>query len=157
MKVQVKIIDTRLKSWGFPRYGSSAAAGMDLFACIPDVLELKPAAAPQLISSGIALNILDERVFAVVVPRSGRAHSEGLVLGNSVGVIDPDYKGACMISAWNRNPPSARSIFIRPGDRIAQMIFLPFIRPEYEVIDEFSPDEGRGDRGFGSSGVGFDE
>ncbi|WP_081494349.1 dUTP diphosphatase [Bradyrhizobium genomosp. III] len=157
MKLQVKIIDPRLKNWGFPRYGSGAAAGMDLFACIPDVLKLKPAAPPQLISSGIALNISDECVFALVVPRSGLAHSEGLVLGNSVGVIDPDYRGACMISAWNRNPPGGRSILIRPGDRIAQMIFLPFIRPEYEVTDEFSSDQGRGDQGFGSSGVGPDE
>lgn len=157
MKLQVKIIDPRLKSWGFPRYGSSAAAGMDLFACIPDVLELKPATTPQLISSGIALNIPDDRVFAVVVPRSGLAHGKGLVLGNSVGVIDPDYNGVCMISAWNRNPPDGHSIFVRPGDRIAQMIFLPFIRPEYEVINEFLPDQGRGDHGFGSSGVGPDE
>ncbi|NEU95233.1 dUTP diphosphatase [Bradyrhizobium uaiense] len=157
MKLQVKVIDPRLENWGFPRYGSSAAAGVDLFACIPDVLELKPGASPQLISSGIALNIPDERVFAVIVPRSGLAHSEGLVLGNSIGVIDPDYKGACMISAWNRNPPDRPSIFVRPGDRIAQMIFLPFLRPEYEMINEFSPDQGRGDRGFGSSGVGSNE
>ncbi len=108
---------------------------------------------PQLISSGFALSIAQEDIFALVVPRSGLAHREGLVLGNTIGVVDADYTGPCLISAWNRNPLGGASVLIRPGERIAQMLVLPCIRPEFEVVEELSNTTERGPGGFGSTGV----
>ena len=105
---------------------------------------LHPASAPVLISSGIAMHIADPGLAAVVLPRSGLGHREGLVLGNLVGLIDPDYTGPVMVSAWNRNPSGTPPITIEPGQRFAQMMFLPIVRPVFQVVETFSAASSRG-------------
>jgi dUTP pyrophosphatase len=157
LNVALKILDPRLPGWGFPHYGSSLAAGLDLFACIDEPLVLRPQAPAILISAGIALRIGDPEWCALVLPRSGLGHRAGLVLGNAVGVIDADYEGACLISAWNRNPAGtggdADGISIAPGDRIAQLVFTRIARAEFSVVTGFSDSDGRQEGGFGSTGV----
>ena len=159
MEVEVQILDERLKGWGFPAYGSALAAGLDLFACIDAPVRLTPQGQPQMISSGLSFRIGSPDWCALVVPRSGVAHLEGLVLGNTVGVVDSDYTGPCLISAWNRNPRGCSSdstddaIIIRPGDRIAQLLFVRITRPTFRLVGAFSEMTGRGSRGFGSTGV----
>src|SRR5436309_11800591 len=137
LKVALKILDPRLPGWGFPHYGSSLAAGLDLHACIDETLVLRPQAPAVLISSGIAFRIGDPEWCALVLPRSGLGHREGLVLGNTVGVVDADYKGPCLISAWNRNP-DGEAISVRPGDRIAQLVFTRIVRPQFAIVAVFS-------------------
>ena len=155
MKVEVKILDPRLPGWGFPSQGSSLAAGLDLHACIDRPLFLKPQMPAVLISAGIAFRIGDPDWCGLVLPRSGLGHREGLVLGNTVGVIDADYEGPCMISAWNRNPAGA-AIRVRPGDRIAQLVFTRIARPEFTVVTAFSASGTRQHGGFGSTGIAAD-
>jgi dUTP pyrophosphatase len=155
VRVELKILDARLAGWGFPSWGSSLAAGLDLHACIERPLLLKPQMPAVLISAGIAFRIGDPEWCALVLPRSGLSHREGLVLGNTVGVIDADYEGPCRISAWNRNPTGA-AIRIRPGDRIAQLIFTRIARPEFTMVSAFSAGGTRHDGGFGSTGVAAD-
>jgi dUTP pyrophosphatase len=129
------------------------AAGLDLFACIDQPLTVEPGAPPNLISSGIAIRIGDPGWCAVIAPRSGLGH-RGLVLGNTIGVIDADYEGPCLLSAWNRNPPeSGEPITVAPGDRLAQMLFVPIARPAFTVVDEFTAASARGAGGFGSTGI----
>jgi dUTP pyrophosphatase len=106
VKIELRILDPRLPGWGFPRRGSNLAAGLDLHACLDRPLILQPQAPAVLISAGIAFHIGDPEWCALVLPRSGLGHKQGLVLGNTVGVIDADYEGPCLISAWNRNPGS---------------------------------------------------
>jgi dUTP pyrophosphatase len=155
VNVELKILDARLPGWGFPSRGSNLAAGLDLHACIGRPLLLKPQMPAVLISAGIAFRIGDSEWCALVLPRSGLGHREGLVLGNTVGVIDADYEGPCMISAWNRNSAGA-AIRIRPGDRIAQLIFTRIARPEFTMVSAFSAGGTRQDDGFGSTGVAAD-
>jgi dUTP pyrophosphatase len=155
VKVELKILDPRLRSWGFPHWGSSLAAGLDLHACIDDPLPLKPQMPAVLICAGFAFRIGDPQWCALVMPRSGLGHHEGLVLGNTVGLIDADYEGPCLISVWNRNPAGA-PILIRPGDRIAQLIFTRIARPEFTVVSAFSESGTRQGGGFGSTGVAAD-
>ncbi|MCE4222534.1 dUTP diphosphatase [Methylobacterium sp. C25] len=159
MRIAVRVLDPRVTSWGFPRRGSSHSAGLDLFACLDEPLVLEPQASAILIPSGISVMIRDPEWCGFVLPRSGLGHRDGLVLGNGTGVIDADYEGPLLISAWNRNPtpapdqPASR-IVIEPGDRIAQLVVVRVAQPEFEVVDEIPPgDEGaRGGGGFGSSG-----
>ena len=156
MKIELQILDPRLPGWGFPHWGSSLAAGLDLHACLDEPLRLAPQSPAVLIPAGIAFRIGDPEWCALVLPRSGLSHRDGLVLGNSVGLIDADYEGPLLISAWNRNPPSpgSASAEISPGDRIAQLVFVRTARPNFQVVTEFSE---RGDRqagGFGSTGIG---
>ena len=154
MKVDLKILDERLRGWGFPHYGSSLAAGLDLHACLRAPLEIEPQAPAVLIPSGIAFRIGDPEWCGLVLPRSGLGHRQGLVLGNAVGVIDADYEGPLLISAWNRNPPvSGGSIRVEPGDRIAQLVFTRIVRPEFSVVEAFSVSGERQSGGFGSTGV----
>jgi len=154
VKVELKILDPRLSGWGFPQYGSSLAAGLDLHACLDAPLTLRPQAPAVLIPAGIAFRIGDPEWCALVLPRSGLGHREGLVLGNTVGLIDADYEGPCLISAWNRNPADAgKGIVINPGDRIAQLVFTRIARPLFTVVSEFSEAGARGDGGFGSTGM----
>jgi len=157
LNVALKILDPRLSGWGFPHYGSELAAGLDLHACIDEKLVLWPQAPAVLISAGIALRIGDPEWCALVLPRSGLGHREGLVLGNAVGVIDADYEGACLISAWNRNPAradgAAEGIVIAPGDRIAQLVFTRIARAEFQIVTAFGEGGGRQEGGFGSTGV----
>jgi dUTP pyrophosphatase len=154
VKVELKILDPRLPGWGFPGRGSRLAAGLDLHACLDRPLVLRPQDSAALISAGIAFRIGDPEWCALVLPRSGLGHKRGLVLGNTVGLIDADYEGPCLISAWNRNPAQGGdSIEIRPGDRIAQLIFTRISRPHFVIVQTFSGESGRQDAGFGSTGV----
>jgi dUTP pyrophosphatase len=157
LTVELKILDPRLSGWGFPHYGSELAAGLDLHACIDAPLLLRPQASAVLISAGIAFRIGNPEWCALVLPRSGLGHRGGLVLGNAVGLIDPDYEGPCLVSAWNRNPARTddptEGILINPGDRIAQLVFSRIARPRFAVVAEFSGSGGRQAGGFGSTGI----
>jgi dUTP diphosphatase len=154
MKIELKILDLRLPGWGFPSWGSNMAAGLDLHACLNAPLVLEPQAPAVLISTGIAFRIGDPEWCALVLPRSGLGHKRGLILGNTVGVIDADYEGPCLISAWNRHPGAAGdAIEIRPGDRIAQLVFTRIVRPQFAIVSEFSQPGQRHEGAFGSTGV----
>jgi len=157
LQVALKILDPRLPGWGFPHYGSELAAGLDLHACIDAALLLRPQAPAVLISAGFAFRIGNPEWCALLLPRSGLGHREGLVLGNAVGLIDADYEGTCFVSAWNRNPArsgnSDEGIVINPGERIAQLVFSRVTRPHFRVVDEFSRSGRRQAAGFGSTGV----
>lgn len=152
--IELKILDPRLADWGFPRYGSELSAGLDLHACLGAPIMLEPQAPAVLIPSGIALRIGDSQWCGLVLPRSGLGHRAGLVLGNAVGLVDADYLGPLLISAWNRNPPgSGAAIAIAPGDRIAQLVFTRIARPNISVVSEFSQQTARNRGGFGSTGI----
>ncbi|WP_430913234.1 dUTP diphosphatase [Methylobacterium sp. sgz302541] len=152
--VGVRLLDPRLTGWGFPRWGSAAAAGLDLHACIETELVLEPQAPAVLIPAGIVVTIRDPDWCALVLPRSGLGHREGLVMGNGTGVIDADYEGQILISAWNRNPAPGPGIAVAPGDRIAQLVFTRIGRPLLSIHEDApeGPGSGRGAGGFGSSG-----
>ena len=150
--VEVKIVDPRLVGWGFPHWGSELAAGLDLHACLDAPLVVAPGAPPVMISSGAAIRIGEAGWCGLVAPRSGLGH-RGLVLGNTIGVIDADYEGTVMLSVWNRNAgPDAAAIEVEPGDRIAQLVFVPIARPRFTVVTAFAPVSRRGAGGFGSTG-----
>lgn len=151
--MQIKVLDARLQDWGLPAYQTAGAAAVDLFACIEAPLEIAPGSPAVLVKSGIALNFGDFSYAALVLPRSGAGHKRGLVMGNTVGLIDPDYTGEILISVWNRNAPGTAPLVIEPGERIAQMIFVPVVRPAFEVVEEFSAETARGAGGFGSTGA----
>ena len=154
--VEVRATDPRLDAWGLPKPETTLAAGFDLRACLDTAIELAPQAPPQLISSGIALSIGNRHLCAIVLPRSGLGHREGLVLANTVGLIDADYTDTVMISAWNRNPAGFPTIRIEPGQRIAQMLFVPVVRPRLAWVERFSSTAQSSNRvgGFGSTGTG---
>ena len=158
MRVALRILDARLRGWGFPRWGSAGAAGLDLHACLDAPLDLAPQAPPALIPAGVSVRIGDPDWCGFVFPRSGLGHREGLVLGNGTGVIDADYEGPLLISAWNRNPaPGGAAIRIAPGERIAQIVFTRVVRPDFEIVEAGAEAEpgapsGRGAGGFGSTG-----
>ncbi len=146
--VQVKILDDRIKGeFGLPHYATDGSAGLDLRACLDAPLELK-AGETQLIPSGIAVYIEDPALAAVLLPRSGMGHKHGIVLGNLVGLIDSDYQGQVFISCWNRG---TTDFTIKPGDRIAQMVFLPIVQAKFNIVDEFVESE-RAQGGFGHTG-----
>lgn len=150
--IEIKILDARLNSWGLPKYQTPLAAAIDLFACIDAPMRIEPQQAAVLVPSGIALHMDSPELCAVILPRSGLGHKKGLILGNSVGLIDADYTAQCFISVWNRNPPGSEAITIEPGERIAQMMFLPVVRPQFQVVNEFTRSSERGAGGFGSTG-----
>ena len=150
--VEVKILDPRIHHWGLPRPHSALAAGIDLFACLDAPLAIAPQGPAVLVPAGIAIHIDDPGYAALIVPRSGLGHRAGLVMGNTVGVLDADYMGPVMVSAWNRNPPGAAPIVIEPGDRIAQLLFVPVAHPHLVVVDAFTARSARGEAGFGSTG-----
>lgn len=152
--IELKILDDRLKTWGLPGYQTAMSAGIDLYACIDAPLTLQPQAPAVLIPSGIAVLMNSPHMTAFLLARSGLGHKKGLILGQSVGTIDADYTNQIFISAWLRTPPGSEPLTIDPGDRIAQLVFLPIIRPAFAVVDEFSAMTGRGLGGFGSTGVG---
>jgi dUTP pyrophosphatase len=145
-KLEVKILDERIRGM-LPHYASAGAAGLDLRACIDSPLNLNPGDS-QLVSSGIAIHVADPGYAAVILPRSGLGAKSGIVLGNLVGLIDSDYQGPVMISIWNRG----KSAFtIQPLDRIAQLIVVPVVQVEFDVVDEFAA-SACGAGGFGSTG-----
>ena len=152
-RIELKILDPRLNDWGLPRYQTAMAAGIDLHACIHTAITLEPQAPAVLIPSGIALLMNDPHLVAFLLARSGLGHKKGLVLGQAVGTIDADYSAQIFISAWLRTPPGSDPFTISPGDRIAQLVFLPIVRPEFAIVDDFSAQTDRGLGGFGSTGV----
>ncbi len=148
MKVEVKILDQRvIMNYGLPTYATQGSAGVDLRACIENPLNLQSGQS-ELIPTGIAVHIGDPKVAAVLVPRSGLGHKHGIVLGNLTGLIDSDYQGQLFVSCWNR---SSQTFTIQPGDRIAQMVLIPVIQANFQIVDEFTSSD-RGDGGFGSTG-----
>jgi dUTP pyrophosphatase len=147
--VQVKILDARIgDAFPLPRYETQDAAGLDLRACINEPLTIEPGST-HLIPNGIAIYIGDPNLAAIILPRSGLGHKHGLVLGNLVGLIDADYQGPLMVSCWNRGNTAYT---VTPGDRIAQLVFIPIARTHFNIVDEFVETE-RGSGGFGHSGT----
>ena len=149
-KLQVKILNPKInQEIDLPRYSTTGSAGLDLRACLNEALMLK-AGATELIPTGLAIYIEDPSYAAVILPRSGLGHKHGIVLGNLVGLIDSDYQGELIISAWNRGDTS---FVIEPGERIAQLVIIPVQQVEFRLVEEFSSTD-RGADGFGSSGRG---
>lgn len=148
--LQVKILNAKIgKDIPMPSYSTPGSAGMDLRACLEESLDLAPAET-SLIPTGVAIFVADPGYAALILPRSGLGHKHGIVLGNLVGLIDSDYQGELMISAWNRG---SSNFTIKPGDRIAQLIVVPVQQVELSIVSEFLSTE-RGTGGFGSSGLG---
>jgi dUTP pyrophosphatase len=148
-EIELKVLDARLGAeFPLPDYATALSAGMDLRAMLDAPLALTPGEA-QLIPTGLAVHIGDPELCAVILPRSGLGHKQGLVLGNLVGLIDADYQGPLMVSAWNRgqNP-----VNIAPGDRIAQLVFMPVARTRFRIVEEFEQ-SARGAGGFGHTGL----
>ena len=147
-KVQVKILDKRIGSaYPLPEYATEGSAAMDLRACLDEHLRIEPGEA-QLVPTGIAIHIADPELAAVILPRSGLGHKQGVVLGNLVGLIDSDYQGQLMVSVWNRGK---HNVVIEPGDRIAQLIFVPIRKVSFDIVDEFEKSS-RSEGGFGHTG-----
>lgn len=146
--VQLKILDARLgESIPYPQYATDGSAGLDLRACIDEAMEIG-AGTTHLIPTGLAIHIGDSGLAAMLLPRSGLGHKHGIVLGNLTGLIDSDYQGQVFVSIWNR---SATSYTVQVGERIAQMVFVPVLRANFEIVDEFTQTQ-RGSGGFGHSG-----
>ncbi len=147
-KLQVKILDSRIgHEFPLPSYATPGSAGMDLRACLDQELVLEPGQT-TLIATGLSIYIADPNLCAMLLPRSGLGHKHGIVLGNLVGLIDSDYQGQLMVSCWNRS----QQIFkITPGERIAQMVLVPVVQANFEIVTEFT-DSARGEGGFGHSG-----
>ncbi len=147
-KLQLKILDPRLGGeFPLPHYATSGSAGMDLRALLPEPLILPPGET-ELIPTGLAIHLEDPELAAVILPRSGLGHKHGIVLGNLVGLIDSDYQGQLYVSCWNRGQSSFR---IEVGERIAQLVLVPVVRAEFQIVNEFEGTE-RGTGGFGHSG-----
>jgi dUTP pyrophosphatase len=149
---ELKILDARLHEWGVPAYQSAMAAGVDLRACIDAPLELHPQAPAAMVPSGIAVLINRPDVVAFVLARSGLGARLGIILGQAVATIDPDYTGPWIVPLVNRNAAGTPPVVINPGDRIAQAVFLPLLRPSFRIVAEFSAATTRGAGGFGSTG-----
>jgi len=146
--IQLKLLDPRLGGeFPLPAYATPGSAGLDLRACLDEPLDLKPGQA-ELIPSGMAIHIGSPEFAAVILPRSGLGHKHGIVLGNLVGLIDSDYQGQVFVSCWNRGHESFR---ISPGERIAQLVFVPVVQAQFDLVDNFESSE-RGEGGFGHSG-----
>ncbi|AHK77949.1 deoxyuridine 5'-triphosphate nucleotidohydrolase [Ectothiorhodospira haloalkaliphila] len=146
--IQIKILDARLgRDFPLPTPATEGSAGVDLRACLDAPLTLLPGQA-ELIPTGMAMHIADPGLAAMILPRSGLGHKQGIVLGNLVGLIDSDYQGPLMVSCWNRGE---ESFVISPGERVAQMVVVPVVQPRFQVVDEFEATQ-RGTGGFGSSG-----
>ena len=148
-EVDFRVLDARLgREFPLPAYATAQSAGMDLRAMVDAPVDLAPGDA-QLVPTGLAIHIGDPALCAVIVPRSGLGHGKGLVMGNLVGLIDADYQGPLMISLWNRG---RLTVTIAPGDRVAQLVFLPVVRAALVEVEAFE-DSARGQGGFGHTGV----
>ena len=146
--IELKVLDPRLGTeFPLPAYATDGSAGIDLRACLDGEHVLAPDET-LLVPTGMAVHIADPSLAAVLLPRSGLGHKHGIVLGNLVGLIDSDYQGQVFVSCWNRGNDS---FSIAPGERIAQMVFVPVVQASFRVVDEFTPTE-RGEGGFGHSG-----
>ncbi|MEX1222451.1 MAG: dUTP diphosphatase [Idiomarina sp.] len=146
--IDVKILDARVgDTIALPEYATPGSAGLDLRACLDAPLTIEPGET-HLLGTGIAIHIGDPGLAATILPRSGLGHKHGIVLGNLVGLIDSDYQGELKVSCWNR---STRAFTIEPGDRIAQLVILPVVQAQFQVVDSFTESD-RGEGGFGHSG-----
>lgn len=147
--LQVKILDKKIGTEiPMPEYATNGSAGIDLRACIDEPIELTPGKT-VLISTGLSIFIEDPGLAATILPRSGLGHKHGIVLGNLVGLIDSDYQGELMVSCWNRGDTT---FTVEPGERIAQLVVLPVVQVEFQIVDEFK-ESARGVGGFGSTGT----
>ena len=146
MKVDIKILDARLHQ-AMPAYATPGSAGLDLRACLDGPVTLEPGAW-QLLPTGMAMYLQDPAYAALILPRSGLGHKHGIVLGNLVGLIDSDYQGQLMVSAWNR---SSTAFTIEPMERIAQLVIVPVVQAQFNVVTEFAASQ-RGEGGYGSTG-----
>lgn len=147
-KIQLKILNEKIgKEFPLPNYATLGSAGLDLRAYLQEPLVLE-ANTVALIPTGIAIHMEDSSLAAVILPRSGLGHKHGIVLGNLVGLIDSDYQGEILISCWNRGQ---EDFTVQPGERVAQMVFVPVVQAQFEIVPEFT-DSHRGAGGFGSSG-----
>ena len=146
LPIDIRLLDPRLKETP-PHYATPGSAGLDLRACLTDPLLIQPGET-HLIPTGIAIHLKDPGFAALILPRSGIGHKHGIVLGNLVGLIDSDYQGEIMVSAWTR---SAQSFTLNPLDRLAQLVVVPVCQMAFNVVDEFESSE-RGAGGFGSTG-----
>jgi len=147
--LQVRVLDPRVGSeFPLPHYATPGSAGLDLRACLDAPMTLAPGQA-ELIPTGIAIHLDDPQLAAVLLPRSGLGHKHGIVLGNLVGLIDSDYQGQVMVSCWNRG---SAPFTIAPGERIAQMVIVPVLQVDLEIVEQFTESH-RGAGGFGSSGT----
>ncbi len=147
MQVDVKILDPRLAQQ-MPAYATPGSAGLDLRACLAESLTLQPGAW-QLVPTGLAMHLADPAYAALILPRSGLGHKHGIVLGNLVGLIDSDYQGQLMVSAWNRSP---KPYTIEPMERIAQLVIVPVVQASFRLVADFTASE-RGEGGYGSTGT----
>jgi len=148
--IDVKVLDQRLREQ-MPAYATPGSAGLDLRACIDAPLILEPGST-HLVPTGLAIHIADPDYAAMILPRSGMGHKHGIVLGNLVGLIDSDYQGELMVSAWNR---SSTAFVLNPMERLAQLVIVPVLQVAFNVVDTFAESE-RGVGGFGSTGKGLD-
>lgn len=146
--IDLKILDPRVgKEFPLPAYATPGSAGLDLRACLSESIELA-AGESALVGTGIAIHISDPGLAATILPRSGLGHKHGIVLGNLVGLIDSDYQGELKVSVWNR---SNQAFTIEPGERIAQLVIIPVVQADFNLVSEFTESD-RGTGGFGSSG-----
>ena len=147
-KIQLKILDPRLgNEFPLPHYATDGSAGMDMRACLDEPLQLA-AGDTHLIPTGLAIHVADTGLAAVLLPRSGLGHKHGVVLGNLVGLIDSDYQGQVFVYCWNRGE---KTFLVEPGERIAQMVIVPVVRAEFQIVEDFDASE-RGAGGFGHTG-----
>jgi len=148
MKVQIKVLDTRLgNEWPLPTYATSGSAGLDLRVCLDEAVQIKPGET-ILVKTGMAIYIEDPNFAGLILPRSGLGHKHGIVLGNLVGLIDSDYQGELMVSVWNRS----QTVFtLEPGERLAQYVLVPVVQAQFEQVNEFTASE-LGTGGFGHTG-----
>jgi dUTP pyrophosphatase len=144
--IQLKILDERMRDQ-LPAYATPGSAGLDLRACLDAAIEVQ-SGSTHLIPTGLAIHVEDPGYAAMILPRSGLGHKHGIVLGNLVGLIDSDYQGQLMVSVWNR---SATSFVLQPLERIAQLVIVPVVQAQFDIVDEFGASE-RGAGGFGSTG-----
>jgi dUTP pyrophosphatase len=145
--IDIKVLDDRMRDQ-LPAYATKGSAGLDLRACIDEPLTLAPGQT-QLVPTGLAIHIQNPNYAAVILPRSGLGHKHGIVLGNLVGLIDSDYQGPLMVSAWNRGD---QTFVIQPLDRLAQLVILPVVQANFNVVESFDIST-RGEGGFGSTGA----
>lgn len=147
-KIDVKILDSRIGTeFPLPAYATAGSAGLDLRALVDETFEIQPGET-KLIPTGLSVYIADPQLAAVILPRSGLGHKHGIVLGNLVGLIDSDYQGPLMVSMWNRGSEPFK---VDVGDRIAQLVFVPVVQAEFNIVEEFEQTD-RGEGGFGHSG-----
>ena len=146
MNIDIKILDERMRN-RLPAYATPGSAGLDLRACLEKSLELAPGQT-ELLPTGLAIHVADPGFAALILPRSGLGHKHGVVLGNLVGLIDSDYQGQLMVSCWNRGN---KTFIVEPFERIAQLVLVPVIQAQFNVVDDFAESE-RGGGGFGSTG-----